>query len=235
MHASSIHHPHHGPHIGLGHHRLGPNLCISDHYVVTFRITLPSPFAKPHCLKSFRNLKNIDSTSLSQYLQLVSPPLNPSVNDLMDYYNYNLLSILDFQAQLKTQTVTFSHSTPWFTEELRLFKRTGPVQTTLLHCQTPSHTSPHHNQTVTQCNTFLDFYTSKIRNIRSSFSRANSSVQSIDTPSNRPPKYVISVPLSRAPIVLFHQSTLHPPHRLKKTSVNTNRPHGLSTLSPPLC
>lgn len=101
------------------------DICISDHYAVTFRITLPSPFVKPHHLKSFRNLKNIDSTSLSQHLQLLFPPLNSSVNDLMDYYNCNLLSILDFHPPLKTQTVTFSHSTPWFTEELRLSLRAG--------------------------------------------------------------------------------------------------------------
>ncbi|CAJ1050753.1 uncharacterized protein LOC114150994 [Xyrichtys novacula] len=73
------------------------------------------------------NLKNIDSTSLSQHLQLLSPSSNTSLTDLMDYYNHNLHSILDFHAPLKTRTVTFIRSAPWFTEELRLLKRTGRV------------------------------------------------------------------------------------------------------------
>lgn len=143
-------------------------------------------------------------------------------------------SILDFHAPLKTRTVTFTRSAPWFTEELRLLKRTGRVLewayvtsgltvhklayrehrrryakelskarsahysniinnnpgnskqlfTTVKHLLKPQ-TSPHHNQTVTQCNKFMDFL---------------------------PPKYTISVHLSPPPTVLSHQVTSHPPH-----------------------
>ncbi|CAJ1074281.1 hypothetical protein D5F01_LYC19107 [Xyrichtys novacula] len=103
------------------------NIGISDHYAVTFRTPLPSPLTKPQRLIAFRNFKNIDSTSLSQHLQLLSPPPNTSLTDLMDYYNHNLHSILDFHAPLKTRTVTFTRSAPWFTEELRRLKRTGRV------------------------------------------------------------------------------------------------------------
>ncbi len=42
------------------------------------------------------------------------------------------------------------------------------------------HFSPHHNQTVMQCNKFMDFFTSKIHNIRASLSLANSCVPSND-------------------------------------------------------
>ncbi|KAL7401583.1 hypothetical protein ABVT39_001713 [Epinephelus coioides] len=101
------------------------DIGISDHYAVTFRTPHPSPLTKPQRLISFRNFKNIDSTSLNQHLQLLSPPSNTSLTDLMDYYNHNLHSILDFHAPLKTRTVTFTRSAPWFTEELRLLKRTG--------------------------------------------------------------------------------------------------------------
>lgn len=80
----------------------------------------------PH-LVSFRIVKNIDSTSLSQHLQLLSPPPYTSVNDLLDFYNHNLLSILNFHAPLKTRTITFSCSASWFTKELRLLKSTGQV------------------------------------------------------------------------------------------------------------
>ncbi|KAL7381873.1 hypothetical protein ABVT39_012746 [Epinephelus coioides] len=103
------------------------DIGISDHYAVTFRTPPPSPLTKPQRLISFRNFKNIDSTSLNQHLQLLSPPSNTSLTDLMDYYNHNLHSILDFHAPLKTRTVTFTRSAPWFTEELRLLKRTGRV------------------------------------------------------------------------------------------------------------
>ncbi|CAJ1074272.1 LOW QUALITY PROTEIN: uncharacterized protein LOC119776875 [Xyrichtys novacula] len=125
----------------------------------------------------------------------------------MNYYNHNLHSILDFHAPLKTRTVTFTRSAPWFTEELRLLKRTGRVLerayvtsgltvhklayqehrrryahelskarsahysniinnnpgnskqlfTTVKHLLKPQ-TSPHHNQTVTQCNEFMDSF-----------------------------------------------------------------------------
>lgn len=108
------------------------DIGISDHYAVTLGISFPSPLAKPQHPISFRNLKNNDSTSLSQHLQLLSPPLSTSVNDLLDFYNHHLLSILDFHAPLDTtRTVTFSHSAPWW---LRLLKRTGRVlEWTMLH------------------------------------------------------------------------------------------------------
>lgn len=44
------------------------DIGISDHHAVTFRTPLPSPLAKPQRLISFRNLRNIDPTSLSQHL-----------------------------------------------------------------------------------------------------------------------------------------------------------------------
>lgn len=71
------------------------DIGISDHYAVTFRIPLPFPLAKPHHFISFKNLKNLDNTSLSQHLQLFSPPLDASVNNLPHFYNHNLLSTLD--------------------------------------------------------------------------------------------------------------------------------------------
>lgn len=108
-------HPYQGPHTGPGYYRFHPKLrpshpghWISDNHAITFRI--PSPLTKPQCLISLRNFKNIDSTSLSQHLQLLSPPPNASVTDLMDFYSHNLHSILESHAPLKTRTVTFTRT-----------------------------------------------------------------------------------------------------------------------------
>ncbi|KAL7860169.1 hypothetical protein SRHO_G00153160 [Serrasalmus rhombeus] len=46
----------------------------------------------------------------------------PSVNDAVDFYNKSLSRILDLHAPVKTRTVTFSRSAPWFTDELREMK-----------------------------------------------------------------------------------------------------------------
>lgn len=45
----------------------------------------------------------------------------------MDHYNSSLSSILDIHAPLKTRTVTFTRSAPWFTSKLRVMKRSGRV------------------------------------------------------------------------------------------------------------
>ena len=45
--------------------------------------------------------------------------------DLMDYYNDSLSSALDTMAPLKTQTVSFNHTAPWYTPELHQLKDLG--------------------------------------------------------------------------------------------------------------
>ncbi len=50
-----------------------------------------------------------------------------SVTESVDFYNRSLSSLLDIHAPVKTRTVTFSRSAPWFTCELRKMKEAGRV------------------------------------------------------------------------------------------------------------
>uniref|UniRef100_A0AAV2M4Y1 Uncharacterized protein n=1 Tax=Knipowitschia caucasica TaxID=637954 RepID=A0AAV2M4Y1_KNICA len=45
----------------------------------------------------------------------------------MDHYNNSLSSILDIHAPLKTRTVNFTRSAPWYTNQHRAMKRSGRV------------------------------------------------------------------------------------------------------------
>ncbi|XP_029929809.1 LOW QUALITY PROTEIN: uncharacterized protein LOC115374818 [Myripristis murdjan] len=116
------------------------NLNISDHLAIIMDIDTPIPTPKNTRKITFRNIKSIPPSALSASLATkmsASPPLsldNPS--DLVNYYNHILSSCLDQLAPIKTKTVTFTHSAPWYTPELhkmkarkrqleRLYKKTG--------------------------------------------------------------------------------------------------------------
>ena len=45
----------------------------------------------------------------------------------MDYYNSHLNRLLDLHAPVKTKTVTFTRSAPWYTDGLRKMKAAGRV------------------------------------------------------------------------------------------------------------
>ncbi|CAJ1069708.1 LOW QUALITY PROTEIN: uncharacterized protein LOC115374818 [Xyrichtys novacula] len=132
------------------HHLSTTNLYISDHLAVTFNVnppTTPPPHPPtpplPHSEKrqiTFRNLKSISPQDLSASLSttLTASPPSPSAKlpDLINYYNNTLSSCLDQLAPLKTKTVSFRHSAPWYTSELhkmkshkrqleRLYRKTG--------------------------------------------------------------------------------------------------------------
>ncbi|XDV31632.1 hypothetical protein PO909_002599 [Leuciscus waleckii] len=102
------------------------NLNISDHLVITMNIDLPITTTKNKRSISFRNLKSISTPALlASLVSKISsiPPLqtdNPS--DLTDYYNETLSICLDQLAPIKTKTVSFTHSAPWYTPDLRKMK-----------------------------------------------------------------------------------------------------------------
>ncbi len=202
---------------------------VSDHLAVTFEVPILVPPTKPKRNMTFRNIKNLDAITLSQRLQHLSPSPHSSADDLMDYYNTSLTTILDCLAPLKTRTVTFTRSAPWFTNELRGMKRSGRVLeracktsdltvhklayrehrrayakalskarsehystlinnnpgnskklfSTINHIIKPQ-ISSFYSPTDIDCNRFLDFFTSKIDTIRSSFPLLNST--SLDLP-----------------------------------------------------
>lgn len=102
------------------------NLHISDHLAITMNIVIPTPTPKHTRTITFRNIKSLSPSALSASLThclSASPPLpfdDPA--DLVNYYNNTLSSCLDQLAPIKTKTVSFTHSAPWYTPELRQMK-----------------------------------------------------------------------------------------------------------------
>ncbi|KAL7388227.1 hypothetical protein ABVT39_009504 [Epinephelus coioides] len=117
------------------------NLHISDHLAIILDTHLPTPLPKDKRIISFRNLKFISpedfSASLSNTLSTFPPLLSDNPSELVNYYNNTLSSVcLDQLAPIKTKSVSFTHSAPWYTPELcqmkshkrqleRLHKNTG--------------------------------------------------------------------------------------------------------------
>ncbi|KAL6471391.1 hypothetical protein MHYP_G00200410 [Metynnis hypsauchen] len=101
------------------------DLGVSDHRVVSMELPILSLSMKPKCQICFRNLKKINPEIMTIDLKNLLHTDLPSVNDAVDLYNKTLSSILDLHAPVKTRTVTFSRSAPWFTDELREMKAAG--------------------------------------------------------------------------------------------------------------
>ncbi|KAJ8247213.1 hypothetical protein COCON_G00234620, partial [Conger conger] len=102
------------------------DLPISDHKFVSFNVSLKLP--KTNMLRSisFRNINNIDLSALSSGIDNLPSKDNLSTPDeLVSFYNDELHSLLNAHAPLKTRSVSFTHSAPWFTPELRQFKTKG--------------------------------------------------------------------------------------------------------------
>ncbi|KAI5085635.1 hypothetical protein C0J45_2211, partial [Silurus meridionalis] len=102
------------------------DLSISDHFLVSFCAKL-AIFKANLCRPiSFRNIKNIDLPTLADELAIFSSKSDFSTADeLVKYYDDGLKMILDEFAPVKTRTVSFVHSAPWFTPELRELKTKG--------------------------------------------------------------------------------------------------------------
>lgn len=110
---------------------LSPSNCsaddvhLSDHFVVSFNVTLRLSIIKTPCLISFRNIKDINIDTLSSSNNILIPNQSPTPDEQVNLYNNGLHNILDCIAPLKTQSVTLSQSAPWFTPELRSMKAKG--------------------------------------------------------------------------------------------------------------
>ena len=61
--------------------------------------------------------------AIAQYLNCIHNLSSP--DDLVSHYNNGLNNILNSLAPLKTRSVSFSVSAPWFTPDLRLMKAKG--------------------------------------------------------------------------------------------------------------
>lgn len=99
---------------------------ISDHKAVLFDIHTQLHKAKEQWTISFRNIKHINTTDLSTLISShPSPPPGSSPADLVTHYNNCLSSSLTTLAPVKTRSVSFTHTAPWFTPDLRQLKATG--------------------------------------------------------------------------------------------------------------
>ncbi|KAM3604518.1 uncharacterized protein V6R79_012350 [Siganus canaliculatus] len=103
------------------------DLGISDHSVIAMELPFSSPLSKPKRQISFRNIKNIKHDIFAQDLHYLSSTVLPSASEAVDFYNNSLSSLLDLHAPIKTRSVTFARSAPWFTCELRQLKAAGRV------------------------------------------------------------------------------------------------------------
>ena len=75
---------------------------------------------------AFRNIKSIDPAALD--IGIASLPninFTSTPDELLSHYYCGLHNLLDTLAPLKTQTVSFSQSAPWFTSELSQRSPTG--------------------------------------------------------------------------------------------------------------
>ncbi|XP_040912342.1 uncharacterized protein LOC121193970 isoform X2 [Toxotes jaculatrix] len=102
------------------------DLAISDHLAITMDINIPIPGSKHTYTITFRNLKSLFpisfSSSISDIITASSFPANPTPPELV-VYNRTLSTCLNQLAPLKTKTVSFSHSTQWYTPELHILKK----------------------------------------------------------------------------------------------------------------
>ncbi|CAJ1048481.1 hypothetical protein D5F01_LYC22364 [Xyrichtys novacula] len=103
------------------------DLHIADHLLIKTVITLPDPPTRLKRTINFRNLKSISPSALTAALSLnlTTSPSQASDNpsDLVTYYNQTLSSCLNLLAPVKSKSVTFACSAPWYTPALHQLKQ----------------------------------------------------------------------------------------------------------------
>ncbi|XP_049434761.1 uncharacterized protein LOC125890251 [Epinephelus fuscoguttatus] len=106
------------------------DLGLPDHKAVVMELPFSlSPYSKSKRQIRFTAMKNIDSDALASDLRCVSSGsvALSSVTETVDFYNQSLTSLLDNHAPVRTCTVTFSRSAPWYTSELWRMKSAGRI------------------------------------------------------------------------------------------------------------
>ena len=94
--------------------------------LIAFNVKVTLFKTKLHRTIYFRNIKDIDSTELDTGISnLPSIHFTSTPGELLSHYNRGLQNLLDTLAPLKSQTVSFTQSAPWFTLELRQLKARG--------------------------------------------------------------------------------------------------------------
>uniref|UniRef100_A0A3P9MDY7 Reverse transcriptase domain-containing protein n=1 Tax=Oryzias latipes TaxID=8090 RepID=A0A3P9MDY7_ORYLA len=98
------------------------DLPMTDHHLVSFSIPLILSEIKPTRLISFRNIKNINVDLFSSHLERIPFPNSSNPDELVSFHNNYLLDVLNSFAPVKTRSVSFVKSSPWFTPELHKMK-----------------------------------------------------------------------------------------------------------------
>nr|XP_033501216.1 nuclear GTPase SLIP-GC-like [Epinephelus lanceolatus] len=109
-------------------HSLTPSNCtadklhITDHFLLSFNVTLQLSISKPLRIISYRNIKNINMDSLSSCITTLTPDPTSTPDDLVTQYNNGLSNILNTLAPVKSHSVSFTRSAPCFTPHLHSMK-----------------------------------------------------------------------------------------------------------------
>ena len=97
---------------------------LSDHFPVHFGIPWQKPQPRSHRLV-YRKLKSVNIEDIRQDISSAYSccDLPDSVDDLVDYYNNTLMTLLDKYAPEKTKVVTYRPNSLWYTDEVCIAKQ----------------------------------------------------------------------------------------------------------------
>ncbi len=98
---------------------------ISDHKWLSFNVNVTLSRSKQQRSITFCNIKKINPSTFTAVISNLSYSDHFSSDDLVSFYNSELRQHLDNFATLKSRSVSFTHSAPWFTPELRQLKTEG--------------------------------------------------------------------------------------------------------------
>ncbi|KAK0138992.1 hypothetical protein N1851_024468 [Merluccius polli] len=166
------------------------DLHVSDHFLISFSTALCLSRIKSSHFISFRNLKNINIDILCSNIDNILIPVCSTTSDeMITHYNISLNNILNSLAPVKTRSVSFSTTAPWYTPHLRslktkgrqlerLYKKTGLA----IHKEMYITHIRHYKDSITQAKT--NHYSAQIisneGNTKSLFTLLNRTLQSPD-------------------------------------------------------
>uniref|UniRef100_A0A3B1ISB8 Reverse transcriptase domain-containing protein n=1 Tax=Astyanax mexicanus TaxID=7994 RepID=A0A3B1ISB8_ASTMX len=102
------------------------SLPFSDHMFLSFGVNVALSKSNPSRNITFRKIKDINLDNLSSCINsLPSIDRFSTPDELLSHYNISLHMLLNNLAPLKTRSVSFTHTAPWFTPTLRQLKATG--------------------------------------------------------------------------------------------------------------
>ncbi|XP_040912341.1 uncharacterized protein LOC121193970 isoform X1 [Toxotes jaculatrix] len=221
------------------------DLAISDHLAITMDINIPIPGSKHTYTITFRNLKSLFpisfSSSISDIITASSFPANPTPPELV-VYNRTLSTCLNQLAPLKTKTVSFSHSTQWYTPELHILKKKQRQLDSLckkigltVHSQAhKDHATMYKAALNNACSKFYsDIVHSNSSNPRTLFSTINKPTKPEDniTVTFTTDKCNNFLPFFHSKIDSIHRQ-LASTHSLSEPELNPSTSHSLSSFSP---